>query len=78
MPQVVGPGQIVTVVKDGECRVSITLDLNININQSGEVSASASVVGQERTKIPAKDMDKVEYEIPDFTSDLKVDFGKFK
>lgn len=71
MPQVIAPTQVVT--KDGECRVIITLELNINLNQLGEISVNAQ---EFKAKPIPKIDDRVEFEIPSFTSNKKIDFGK--
>ena len=48
--------------KDGECKISI--ELTININQSGEVVATA------------KQIEETAWAIPDFSSKEKIKFGK--
>lgn len=62
------PVKVTTITKDGECKVLITLELNINVN-NGTVSTQLI---SEQTKTE----DKVEYPVPKFTSDVKVKFGK--
>jgi len=69
MVKKIDPFKVIT--KEGEVKLSISLDLNININADGQISAT--VVGQESKS--AKEDDKVEYIIPDFTSH-KIKFGQ--
>jgi len=73
MAHKIKPTQVVTVTKDGECHLVITLELNININGAGGVSAS--VQSLDRAEV---DDDNVEFTIPDFSSfsNKVVDFGK--
>lgn len=73
MPQRITPSKIVTVSKEGEVHVSITIDLNINLNHSGETTIAQSV-----TKVEEKneDEDKVNWEIPDFSPVSDFQFGK--
>jgi len=73
MPQIISPAQIV-MTKDGEIRVTIALELNININGAGEVSASA--VPKVDDKLPKSKFDEVEWDLPDLSSGVKVEFGK--
>jgi hypothetical protein len=62
MVQRITPVKTQMVTQDGECHVTITLELNINVN--GEVSAQAVPVVEEKRAEP----DKVELVIPDFSS----------
>ena len=59
----------VVETKNGECKVHITLELNINLN--GNVATVESV----KNLTPVKE-DKVEWVIPEFDSRIKLDFGK--
>ncbi len=54
------------VTKEGECKIHVTLDLNINLTSSG-----VEVNGK-----PVKEEDKVEWAVPEFSSGQKVKFGK--
>lgn len=57
------------VTNQGECKIHITLDLNLNL--------AGGVVNVESVKSTAKkDPEKVDWAIPDFATDLKLDFGK--
>ena len=71
MAQLIRPSDVKIITKDGELKVSITLDLNINMNGSME---ALSVDGKPTVKKETLD-DKVAWAIPDFVSE-KINFGK--
>ena len=71
MAQLIRPSDVKIITKDGELKVSITLDLNINMNGSIE---AMSVDGKPSAKKETLD-DKVAWAIPDFVSE-KINFGK--
>jgi hypothetical protein len=71
MAQLIRPSDVKIITKDGELKVSITLDLNINMNGSIE---ALSVDGKSTIKKETSD-DKVAWAIPDFVSE-KINFGK--
>jgi hypothetical protein len=71
MAQLIRPSDVKIITKDGELKVSITLDLNINMNGSIE---ALSVDGKSTVKKETLD-DKVAWAIPDFVSE-KINFGK--
>jgi len=74
MAQRITPTRVVTVTKEGECHLIITLELNINLNaQNGVGNVSASVQSLDRAEV---EEDNVEFTMPDFTSTKLVDFGK--
>jgi hypothetical protein len=73
MPQIISPSQIV-MTKDGEIRVTIALELNINVNASGQVSTSIGV--QPEIEPPKSKFDEVEWDLPELSSGVKVEFGK--
>lgn len=61
------------VTKDGECKISLTIDLNVNLNTMGiSVGSSVSKVETQQTQ----DKEKTHWEIPDFGAMPKVNFGK--
>lgn len=66
------------VAKDGEVQVTISLELNINLNSDGLiVGANASNVQQTSTKKQIEEKDeKIDYAIPNFKSKNKLNFGK--
>ena len=69
MVQRLKPHDVKLITKDGELQISITLELNINLNADGlKVSATAN------TGIESKEEDPM-WEIPDFSS-KKIKFGK--
>jgi hypothetical protein len=75
MAQLIRPSDVKIVTKDGELKVSITLDLNINMNGSIE-AVSGDVKGMVSKKESLVDAeDKVAWAIPDFASE-KINFGK--
>lgn len=61
--------------KDGECHLTITLELNINLTTGGEVNASLAALS-EKSKNMVQEDDDVELTIPDFLSGMKLEFGK--
>lgn len=75
MAQKLTPTKVVTVTKDGECHLVITLELNINLNSiGGDGSAvTASIQSHDRAEV---DDDNVEFTIPDFSSGTTLSFGK--
>lgn len=71
MAQRISPTRIVTVTENGECHLIITMELNINLNTNGDLSASLQSVA--KPQMNKEDVnDDVEYTIPDFVSGLKV------
>lgn len=81
MPQLIKPGSVRVVSKDGEVTVAITIDLNINLTNLLEgISLSSALVNDKPKKensVTEVVNDKVEWAIPDFGSE-KIDFGKNK
>jgi regulator of protease activity HflC (stomatin/prohibitin superfamily) len=75
MAQLLKPQNVKVVTKDGELIISLQLDININLNQSGtfDVNTSGSAVPAEVKK---KTDDDVKWEIPDFNTTEKIKFGK--
>lgn len=70
MPQLIKPStQVKVVPRDGELEIT----LNINISVDGNISASSD---EGEVSILKKNEDKINYFIPDFSSDVKLDFGK--
>ena len=74
MPQLIRPGSekttIITNTKQGECKVKITLDLNINLNSDGIVASVSDRRAQE------EEDENVTWQIGDFSPKKKVKFGK--
>lgn len=75
MAQLLKPQNVKVVTKDGEVVISLQLDININLNQSGtiDVTGSASNVA---TNLKKQEDDKTVWEIPDFKTIEKIKFGK--
>lgn len=73
MVQRIEPVKTIVVSKDGECKVTIELELNINLNSDGLSIQSEVKPHIEKEK---KDFDKVDYIIPDLSSGFTVDLGK--
>lgn len=72
MPALIRPGTVTVLTQDGEVRVAITLELNINLNNDGVTSCS-SPIAEIKKEQPLNE--NPEWEIPDFTS-TKINFGK--
>jgi hypothetical protein len=75
MPQRITPSKIVTVSQDGEVHITITLELNINLNTSGVVQVAAQQ-SDEQVKKAEKEDDEVDWEIPEFSPVSDFQFGK--
>ena len=75
MVQRINPIKVMTVSQDGECHLTITLELNINLNANGEIGASLQSLAEKPIQKEKDDEDPM-LTIPDFVSGLKVDFGK--
>ena len=74
MPNLIKQGEAKVVTKNGEVFVNITLELNIKLDGSNlQVSASGRPTDGASAGMP--NTEKVNWEIPDFTSN-KIDFGK--
>ncbi len=74
MPDYISPSNVSIVTKDGECTLHITLDININLNQTGGLE-----VGPRRESpktIEENEEEKTVWAIPEFKSGEKVKFGK--
>lgn len=74
MPQLIRPGDVKIITKDGECVVNINLELTIKLDGSGlqvsTVAEQAVQPGQSEKK------DNVEWQIPNFSVGKKLNFGK--
>ena len=76
MAQLIRPGSVKVLTQDGEVHVVISLELTINLNSDG-----LHVGGEHRQDVIQKPKEKekkedVMWEIPDFGTSPKVDFGK--
>lgn len=75
MPELIKPTKVSVVTKEGECKLNITIDLNINLNAGTVDFQSAKVAKIEQQ--PEED-EKTVWAIPTFKSEDKVKFGKRK
>lgn len=75
MVQLIKPSEVKVVTKDGECKISLTIDLNINLNTAG-VSVGAQVSKLDSPQQQEKEKEKTHWEIPDFGAMPKLNFGK--
>ncbi len=74
MPQLITPAHIVTMTQDGEVKVTIVLELNINLN-SGELSASLNAAPK-KGDLPKSKYEEVDWSLPELSSGTKLEFGK--
>jgi len=74
------PGTVKVLTKDGEVQVSLTIDLNINLNSHGlSINAEGTAVESDSGASfggSAKKEEKFEWAIPDFEEAPKINFGK--
>lgn len=77
MPQLIKTGDVKVVSKDGEVKLSITLDLNINLGelQGLGLAGTSSNNTKKEEKLLDNLEEKVHWAVPDFTSE-KINFGK--
>lgn len=77
MAQLITPNSVKVVTQNGEVTISLQIDLNINLNQSGTVVGADSTVNSILpNKTKKMDDDAVDWEIPDFGPTKKINFGK--
>lgn len=83
MASLIKPGSVKILTKDGEIQVSLTLDININLNTDNINLNTGNMVfglknGEENHSInEQKEDEKIKWEIPEFEAPMeKVDFGK--
>jgi len=72
LAQLIKASDIKVITKDGECKLSINIELNINLNSVG------SLANQQEAVVTQKETDKAStiWEIPDFETIPKINFGK--
>lgn len=68
------PGSVKIITQDGEVHVLITLELNINLNSDGIQAATAT--SKEKATEVKKEKESDLWELPDFGSSPKINFGK--
>lgn len=74
MPQLLKPVRTRVVTKDGECAVDIAIELTININTDGVISAQANA---RQVSSEKEEDDETLWAIPSFdTPDSSLEFGK--
>jgi len=69
MAQLIRPGSVKIMTRDGEVQVSITLELNINLNTDGVKLGAQAVEEKEKPE-------KNEWAIPEFEASPRLNFGK--
>jgi len=72
MVQLIKPSEVRVITQQGECTVSIVLELNINLNAEGLRTTTKAV----SDLTPPKEAEQVEWAIPEFTTS-KIKFGKY-
>lgn len=73
MVQLIKPNAVKVITKDGEIQVSLSIELNINLNTDG-INFNTHV-----EKLDAKQektTEKTNWEIPDFENIETINFGK--
>lgn len=77
MAQLLKPQNVKIVTRDGELVVSIQLDININLNQTGSIDVNNVVANAvSPNTVKKQEEDKIPWEIPDFGGTEKIKFGK--
>lgn len=73
--QVIKRGDTKVITKDGECAISLTIDLNINLTTEGIQIGVKNVKSSSEEKQPVKsNKEDFDWAIPDFKAN-KIDFG---
>lgn len=75
MAQLIKPNSVKVITQDGEVKVTIALELTINLNSNG-LQVNASSTELHKSDKPKNSEDKVLWEIPDFGPVPKLGFGK--
>jgi hypothetical protein len=77
MANLIKPGDIKVVTKNNELFVNISLELNIKLDGNvTNLNLNSDVVQQQAFQ--KKEEEKVKWEVPDFSSGNKLNFGKEK
>jgi hypothetical protein len=78
MAQLIKPGAVKVLTKEGEVAVTIAIELTVNLNAEGlQVNSQVKNISSE--SVASKEDQKAEstyWEVPDFDLGPKVDFGK--
>lgn len=75
MPQVIQKPITKVVTKDGECEITIVLELNINLNSDGMTATVKQPEGSVKTQSVQVEEDDKSWIIPNFQHN-KINFGK--
>lgn len=77
MANLIKPGDIKVITKNNELFVTISLELNIKLDGNvTNLNLNSDVVQQQAFQ--KKEEEKVKWEVPDFSSGNKLNFGKEK
>lgn len=74
MPNLIKQGEARVITKNGEVFVNIALELTIKLD-GANLQVASPVSGKEQSVSKIDQEDKVNWEIPDFSSG-KIEFGK--
>lgn len=74
MPSLTKPLETKIITKDGECYVNIALEVTIKLDGDGIVLAADAKTAEQKKQ--QEEDDKVNFAIPDFSSQKKLKFGK--
>ena len=74
MAQLIKPSSVKVISQEGEVKVTIALELTINLNSDGLKVSGAPEAGKAERRKDSED--KVLWEIPDFGPVPKLGFGK--
>lgn len=75
MAQLIKPNSVKVLAQDNEVKVSISLELTVNLNSDGlSVSATSAQISKEEDVKPFEN--KTDWLIPDFDTSPIINFGK--
>lgn len=75
MAQLIKPNSVKVLAQDNEVKVSISLELTVNLNSDGlSVSATSAQISKEQDDKPFEN--KTDWLIPDFDTSPIINFGK--
>ncbi len=74
MPNLIKQGEAKVITKNGEVFVNIALELNIKLD--GTNIQMPSIFENNLASGSKKEDEKVSWQIPDFSSENKINFGK--
>lgn len=76
MGELIKPTQVHVITREGEVKLNITIDLNINLN-TGNIDVRQSNALEKKVE-KEDESEKTLWAIPNFTKQEKVKFGKKK